>query len=51
MLSSGKIQLEKKEDIKKRLGFSTDEFDSLSVTFYPHSEGKKMSAGRLLGYV
>lgn len=50
MLSSGKIQLEKKEDIKKRLGFSTDEFDSLSVTFYPHAENKKMSAGRLLGY-
>lgn len=33
--SDGKVLLEKKDDIKKRLGFSTDEFDSLANTFYP----------------
>ncbi len=34
-LSNGKIIIEPKEDIKKRLGHSTDEFDSLANTFYP----------------
>jgi hypothetical protein len=34
-LSNGKIIIERKEDIKKRLGHSTDEFDSLANTFYP----------------
>jgi hypothetical protein len=33
--SDGKIIIEPKEDIKKRLGYSTDEFDSLANTFYP----------------
>lgn len=33
--SDGKIGIEPKEDIKKRLGYSPDEFDSLSLTFYP----------------
>lgn len=33
--SNGKIIIEKKEDIKKRLGRSTDEFDALANTFYP----------------
>ena len=33
--SDGKIIIEKKEDIKKRLGKSTDEFDALANTFYP----------------
>jgi hypothetical protein len=33
--SDGKVLIEKKEDIKKRLGFSTDEFDALANTFYP----------------
>lgn len=36
MRSDGKIYIEPKEDIKKRLGFSIDEFDALSQTFYPH---------------
>lgn len=35
--SNGKIIIEPKEDIKKRLGRSTDEFDSLANTFYPKS--------------
>lgn len=34
-LSSGKIIIEPKEDIKKRLGRSTDEFDALANTFHP----------------
>ena len=33
--SDGKIVIEKKEEIKKRLGYSTDEFDALANTFYP----------------
>ncbi|RKT01088.1 hypothetical protein [Chryseobacterium defluvii] len=33
--SNGKIQIEKKEDIKKRLKRSTDEFDALANTFHP----------------
>lgn len=34
--SNGSIQIEKKEEIKKRLKRSTDKFDSLANTFYPH---------------
>lgn len=33
--SDGKIVIEEKEEIKKRLGYSPDEFDALSLTFYP----------------
>lgn len=33
--SDGKIIMEKKEDVKERLGYSTDEFDALANTFYP----------------
>lgn len=33
--SDGKILIEPKEDIKRRLGYSTDEFDALANTFYP----------------
>lgn len=33
--SDGKIQIEAKEDIKKRLGRSPDLFDALANTFYP----------------
>lgn len=49
ILSSGKIKLEEKSEIKKRLGYSPDEFDSLVSTWFPHSEGKRMSIGKLLG--
>lgn len=41
--SNGKIIIEKKEDIKKRLGKSTDLFDSLANTFYPHVQKPGMS--------
>lgn len=33
--SDGKIIIEPKEDMKKRLGYSIDEFDALANTFYP----------------
>ncbi|MXV16846.1 hypothetical protein GS398_16205 [Pedobacter sp. HMF7056] len=38
--SNGKIQIEEKDEIKKRIGRSPDKFDSLSTTFYP---GKKIT--------
>lgn len=44
--SNGKIIIEPKEDIKKRLSRSTDEFDSLANTFYPiKTKAKKDLAG------
>lgn len=43
-LSNGKIIIEPKDDIKARLGHSTDEFDALANTFHP--KAVKM-AGRL----
>lgn len=33
--SMGKIQIEAKEDIKARLGYSPDELDALALTFHP----------------
>lgn len=42
-LSNGKIIIEPKEDIKKRLKRSTDKFDSLANTFYPAKPKKKFS--------
>ncbi|WP_228445065.1 hypothetical protein [Chryseobacterium indoltheticum] len=45
--SDGKIQMEKKEDIKLRLKRSTDEFDALANTFHPISP--VMSAEGLSG--
>lgn len=36
--SDGKILIESKEDIKKRLKRSTDKFDSLANTFYPYAD-------------
>ncbi len=39
--SNGKIIMEPKEDIKERLGRSTDKWDSLTLTFWPE-ESKKM---------
>ncbi len=36
--SDGKIFIEPKEDIKKRIKRSPDHFDSLACTFYPHVE-------------
>lgn len=37
--SNGKIIIEPKDDIIKRLGRSTDYFDTLANTFYPHDSG------------
>ena len=50
--SNGEIQIESKEDIKKRLGRSIDLFDALANTFYPivvknKTDLKKL--GRMLG--
>lgn len=38
--SNGSIIIEPKEDIKKRIGRSTDYFDSLANTFYPHDHSE-----------
>ncbi|MDR0757947.1 MAG: hypothetical protein LBF85_08895 [Tannerella sp.] len=45
--SDGKIAIEPKEDIKKRLGFSPDEFDALANTFYPAYIRKPADLSRL----
>lgn len=36
--SNGHIQIESKEEIKKRLKHSTDKFDALANTFYPYEQ-------------
>ena len=38
--SNGKVMMEEKEDIKERIGRSTDTFDSLANTFYPAQYNK-----------
>lgn len=38
--SNGSIQIEAKEDIKKRISRSIDKFDSLANTFYPNFSNK-----------
>lgn len=46
--SDGKIIIEPKEDIKKRLGRSPDKFDALANTFYPiYTRRKVIDLGRL----
>lgn len=42
--SDGRIIIEPKEDIKKRLGRSIDEFDALANTFYPETKIKVFKA-------
>ncbi len=43
-LSNGKIIIESKDNIKERLGHSTDEFDALANTFHPQAiEAVRMS--------
>lgn len=49
--SSGKIIIEPKEDIKKRIGRSTDYFDSLANTFYPNVEKPTVKLSDLAGLV
>ena len=45
--SDGKIQIEPKEDIKKRIGRSTDKFDALANTFYPLPKRRRIDTERL----
>jgi hypothetical protein len=45
--SDGKIVIEPKDDLKKRLGFSPDEFDALANTFYPIVVRKPADLSRL----
>jgi hypothetical protein len=45
--SDGKILIEPKEDIIKRIGRSTDKFDSLANTFYPVLVKKPVNIKRL----
>jgi hypothetical protein len=51
VLSSGKIQLENKQEIRKRLGASTDDFDALACTFYPNVRKGRIKTHQLLGYL
>lgn len=44
-LSNGKIIIEPKDDIKSRLGHSTDEFDALANTFHP--KAVRMAGGKV----
>jgi len=48
--SDGKVLIEKKEDIKKRLGRSTDLFDSLANTFYPGMDNTGVPIEELANY-
>ncbi len=45
--SDGRIQIEPKEDIKKRIGRSTDRFDALANTFYPVDVRRPIDLDRL----
>jgi hypothetical protein len=45
--SDGRIIIEPKEDIKKRLGRSPDLFDALANTFYPIRIDKGIDLDRL----
>ena len=49
--SDGKIVIEPKEDIKKRLGRSTDKFDALANTFYPIVIRRPVDKRRIAGAV
>lgn len=45
--SDGRIMIEPKEDIKKRIGRSPDLFDALANTFYPVSTRQRIDLDRL----
>lgn len=45
--SDGRILIEPKDDIKKRIGRSPDRFDSLANTFYPIANRKRIDLSRL----
>ena len=42
-VSDGKIIIEPKDDIKKRIGRSPDDFDALANTFYPSNAIESVS--------
>lgn len=44
--SNGKIIIEPKEDLKKRLNRSSDKFDSLANTFYPDNRSNSEAANK-----
>ena len=45
--SDGKIIIEPKDDIKERLGRSTDEFDALANSFYPEKKRYELNSQEL----
>ena len=47
--SDGRIIIEPKDDIRKRLGRSTDRFDSLANTFYPIHASRRVDVSRVAG--
>lgn len=49
--SDGKIIIEPKENIKKRIGKSTDYFDALANTFYPVYDYVSVPLSNLIGYI
>lgn len=49
--SSGKIIIEPKEDIKKRIGRSIDKFDSLANTFYPAKSTGSNQLSKISGMI
>jgi hypothetical protein len=46
-MSNGKIQIEAKEELRKRLKRSPDKADSLALTFYPTSIEVPFNYGQL----
>lgn len=51
ILSNGKIQIEDKKELRKRLGASPDDFDALSFTFFPYASRKRMRGYDIIGYL
>lgn len=45
--SDGRIYIEPKEDIKKRLGRSPDKFDAFANTFYPLRGSRRIDLNRI----
>lgn len=49
--SQGRVYIEPKEDIRKRLGRSTDTFDALANTFYPQGRVTRIDKAKLSKFV
>lgn len=49
--SDGRILIEPKEDIRKRIGRSTDRFDALANTFYPIAQHNAIDVGRIASMI